>query len=177
MTGEAEYARALFLITEEDGVTDQVAADVETLKRVFESNPDYAKLLDTPALDKAQRLAIVSEALGSMDWRVSNLMKLLTEKHLSHLTVRMAKEYLGLVDEARGILRVDAITAVAMTEEQKRALSARLGATTGKTAVGNNTVDEGIIGGMKLRYAGVQLDGSIKTKLEKFEDGLKTLVL
>ena len=30
---------------------------------------------------------------------------------------------------------------------------------------------------MKLRYSGVQLDGSVKTRLDKFEDALKNTVI
>ena len=177
MTDAREYARALFLITEEDGVTDSVVKDMTALRAVFAENPDYVKLLDTPALEKAERLGLARSVAEKLDWRLANLLMILTEKHLTHLITRMVGAYLDMVDEARGILRADAITAVALTGAQIKALADRLGAQTGKTVVITNTVDESILGGVKLRYAGIQLDGSVKTKLEKFEEGLKTLVL
>ncbi len=177
MTDAKEYARALFLITEEDGVTDGVVGDITALRGAFIGNPEYIKLLDTPALEKAERLELIKAAAAGLDWRLSNLLMILTEKHLAHLTVKVADAYLDMVDEARGILRVEAITAIPLTDAQSKAISDRLAAKTGKTVVVKNTVDESILGGVKLRYAGIQLDGSIKTKLEKFEDGLKTLVL
>ena len=48
---------------------------------------------------------------------------------------------------------------------------------TGKTIIIKNTVDAAILGGMKLRYLGQQIDGSIKTKLDKFDKSLKDLVI
>ena len=46
MTDANEYGKALFLITEEDAVSDSVLADVKTAERVFKANPDYVKLLN-----------------------------------------------------------------------------------------------------------------------------------
>ena len=40
-----------------------------------------------------------------------------------------------------------------------------------------NTVSPEILGGVKLRYSGIQLDGSVKTRLDKFEASLKNTVI
>ena len=89
----------------------------------------------------------------------------------------MFDTYEELYDSARGIERVEAITAVALTEAQLTALTKRLNAMTGKRAVIKNTVDPTILGGVKLRYQGKQLDGSVKTRLDKFEAALKSTVI
>ena len=177
MTDAKEYARALFLITEEDGVTDNVVADAAILKGALLANPDYVKLLDTPALTKAQRLEMLSATLAGLDWRLSNLVKILTEGHKAHLVVKMINAYADMVDEARGILRVEAVTAIPLSDAQSKALSGKLSAKTGKTVIIKNTVEPSILGGVKLRYAGVQLDGTVQTRLSEFEKGLRTLVL
>lgn len=177
MTDAKEYARALFLLTEEDGVTDNVVADAATLKGALLANPDYVKLLDTPALTKAQRLDMLSATLSGLDWRLANLVKILTERHLAHLAVRLIDAYCDMVDEARGILRVEAVTAVPLSEAQSKALTVKLSARTGKTVIVKNTVDPSVLGGVKLRYAGIQLDGTVRSRLTEFEKGLKALVL
>ena len=89
----------------------------------------------------------------------------------------MAKAYLSEYDKARGIERVEAVTAVAMTEAQLAALRAKLTALTGKTVVIRNTTDPTILGGMKLRYSGLQLDGSVRSRLDAFERSLKEIVI
>ena len=85
--------------------------------------------------------------------------------------------YAALYDEARGIERVEAVTAVAMTEKQLSALTNKLAALTGKSIVIRNTIDPTILGGVVLRYAGTQLDGSLRARLESFEKSLKDLVI
>lgn len=172
-----EYGRALFLITEEDGVSDSTLADVKAAEQALRQNPDYSKLLDSPALSKDERISLAGEAFGKLDFRLVNLIKILTEKRCVRLLPKVAESYYNLYDDSRGILRVEAISAMALTEEQKSRLVAKLTRTLGKKIVLKNSVDATILGGMKLRYSGTQLDGSIKTRLDKFEAALKNTVI
>ena len=52
-----------------------------------------------------------------------------------------------------------------------------LSAMTGKKIIIKNTVCPEILGGVKLRYSGTQLDGSVKTRLDSFEKSLKNTVI
>ena len=177
MTDAKEYGRALFLITEEDSASDKVLSDVKTAESAFGANPDYAKLLDSPALSKSERITLVDKAFSSLDERLLNLIKILTEKREIHLFAKVAEAYYGFYDESRGIERVEAVSAVALTKEQTLAITKKLGAKFGKTFILTNKIDPSILGGIKLRYSGVQLDGSVKTRLDKFEQALKNTVI
>lgn len=177
MTDANEYGKALFLITEEDGVSDKALSDVHAAERVLLSNPDYVKLLDSPALSKDERVELIDKAFSGVDERLSNLLKILTEKRIMHIFGKVAKAYYALYDESRGILRVEAVTAVPLNEKQAKAITDKLSHNLCKTVILSNTVDSSILGGVKLRYSGVQLDGSVKTRLDKFEDALKNTVI
>ena len=48
---------------------------------------------------------------------------------------------------------------------------------TGKKIILKNTVKPEILGGVMLRYSGIQLDGSVKSRLDAFERSLKNLNL
>jgi F-type H+-transporting ATPase subunit delta len=177
MTDANEYGKALFLITEEDGNSDKIISDVQTAERVLISNPDYVRLLDSPALSKEERVGLVDKAFQGLNTELCNLLKILTEKRDVHLFPKIAKSYYALYDEARGILRVEAVTAVPMSEQQEATIKAKLTRSLKKTIVLKCTVDPAILGGVKLRYQDVQLDGSVKTRLDKFEDALKNTVI
>ena len=101
----------------------------------------------------------------------------MTERRSVRLFVKAAEEFYSLYDDSRGILRVEAVTAVPLTEGQRKNMTAKLGASLGKTVILLNTVDPSILGGVKLRYSGTQLDGSVKTRLDKFEAALKNTVI
>ena len=177
MTDANEYGKALFLITEEDGVSDKVLSDINMAEGVLRANPDYVKLLDSPALSKSERVELVSKAFSGIDERLSNLMKILTERRIMHIFGKATKAYNSLYDESRGITRVEAVTALPLSEKQAAAIKAKLTLSLKKTVIVTNTVDPSILGGMKLRYSGVQLDGSVRTRLDKFEDALKNTVI
>jgi F-type H+-transporting ATPase subunit delta len=177
MIDAKEYGKALFLLTEETRTTKTVAEELLGVKKLLCENPRYIKLLDTPALAKEEKLALVDRAFASLDGNLLNFVKILCEKHAVYQLPRVADAYAALYDEARGIERVEAVTAVAMTEKQLSALTNKLAALTGKSIVIRNTIDPTILGGVVLRYAGTQLDGSLRARLESFEKSLKDLVI
>ena len=177
MTDAKEYSRALFELAEESGKTDAVLADINLAKAAFEQNPDYKNLLDTPALAKDEKLSLIDEAFAGIDLYALNLVKILCERHSVHIFGDIAQAFSDLYDESRGIERVDAITAVSMSDSQLGAMKNKLEAITGKTVIIKNTVDSSILGGVVLRYSGVQLDGSIKTRLDDFKKSLSNIVM
>ena len=177
MTAANEYGKALFLITEEDGVTDTVLSDVKMAERIFKANPDYVKLLCSPAVPKEERVGLTDKALSKLDWRLLNLIKILVENRDVAIFDKVAKVYSDLYDQSRGIVRVEAVTAIPLTDKQTAALTAKLTTTLNTTVIIKNVVDKAILGGVTLRYGGVQLDGSVKTRLDKFEEALKNTVI
>lgn len=177
MTDAKEYSRALFELAEESGKTDAVLADINLAKAAFEQNPDYKNLLDTPALAKDEKLSLIDEAFGGLDIFTVNLIKILCERHSVHLFPKIADSFAALYDKSRGIERVEAITAFPMNEAQLEAMKNKLRAITGKTIIIKNTIDRAIIGGVILRYSGVQLDGSIKSRLDDFKNSLSNIVM
>ena len=177
MIDAKEYGKALFLLTEEDGTTAAVAGELEALRGIMRENPRYEKLLDTPALARDEKLLLIDRAFSSLNENLVNLLKILCEKHSVYQLPKIAAAYAALYDEARGIERVEALTAVAMTSPQIEAMRAKLSRMTGKTVILRNTVDPSILGGVVLRYAGKQFDGSVKARLSALEKSLKEIVL
>ena len=177
ISGMKAYGEALFSLTEELGTTERVLDDVRTLSKVIEKSPEYLGMLDSPALTREERLGLIDGSLGSLNKNLVNLVKILAEKRLAHLLVKVLEYFRSEYDRSRGIERVSVISAVPMTAEQVARLRAKLEAITGKQIIVNNTCDPSLLGGMKLRYQGIQLDGTVKTKLDGFAKRLSELVI
>ena len=177
MTVGNEYAKALFSLSEECAKSDIILSEIKDVSEIFSKNPDYVKLLDTPALTRDEKLALIDGAFSSLSEMLVNLIKILCERHSVHTFFGIARAYAALYNEARGIEEVEAVSAVAMTESQVLRLSEKLSSMTGKKIILKNTVDPKILGGVKLRYSGIQLDGSVKTRLDKFSESLKNTVI
>ena len=177
MTDLSKYADAIFLLAEEESTLETVREDLSTVNTVIENSPEYARILDTPALPKEERLGLIEEAFGGLSEYVKNLLKMLSAAHNAFLFPKLYLAFMKLYNEKLGILEVEAVTAVALSESERAKLSARLREKTGKKISIKNTVDPSILGGVVLRYDSLQLDGSVKTRLEKIEDGLKRVVV
>ena len=177
MVNSSEYGRALFILTEETSKTETAVNDIKAVQKALEENPEYVKLLDTPALSKEEKLLLIDKAFSEVDEYVLNLIKILCENHSVYMFGKTAETFFELYDEARGIERVEAVTAVALSEEQKKKLAYKLTSVTGKKIIIKNTVSKEILGGIQIRYSGKQIDGSIKTRLDSFEKSLKKVVI
>ena len=171
------YGDALFMLAKELDEIDSVKNDFDTLCEVLEQNSEYLKLLDTPSLSREERVKLVDSAFSSLNRNLVNMVKILTERRLVYLIHKIRDAYMSAYDEHYCIERVEAISAIPLNTEQLKKLQLKLEKATGKQIVVTNTIDSSIIGGMKLRYLGIQLDGSIKTKLDNFEKSLKDLVI
>lgn len=177
MTRIDEYARALFELAESEGRTDELMADVVALCAALSNEPRYVRLIDSPALAKEERLALIDAAFAPLDGYLRNLIKILAEKRSSALLLALEGAFRELYDEARGIERVLAETAVPMTEEQLAKMRARLEAETGKTVIIENRLVPSLLGGVRLRYAGRQLDGTVRARLDGLEKSLRTVIV
>lgn len=177
MSGATEYAKALFLLSEEEKNTDITVSDAKTVLEVLKKNPEYRNLADTPALPTKEKVALIDEAFHGIDGNLLSLMKILCEKREFHSLPRVLSEYLFVVDESRGVLNVTAITAVPMLARQIQAMKKKLEDMTGKTVRLENTVDPKVLGGVRLRYAGVQLDSTLESRLIALEKSLKSAIV
>ena len=171
------YGDALFMLADELKQTEEIKDDLDILCKTIKENPDYLKLLNTAALSRNERVGLADEALKGLNKNLVSLMKILVERRIAYLIFKIRDAYMSAYDISRGIERVEAITFMPLTELQLNKLKDKLTNITGKQIIIKNTIDPSILGGMKLRYLGIQIDGSIKTKLDSFEQSLKDLVI
>lgn len=177
MTGAANYAEALFSLSEELHETESVLSDIKIANATLTSNPDYFKLTDTPAIAVPEKLKLIGSAFASLNETVRNLLLILCERHSVHMFPEIAKTYISLYNESRGICSAEVTSAVALSSEQLDKIRIKLEKMTGKTIVISNKIDRSLLGGVKLAVMGTQLDGSLKARLTTIENGLKTTIL
>ena len=154
-----------------------ILSDLKQVCEVLKGAPDYVSLLDSPALARAEKEKLIDEAFASIDKDLCSFIKILCTKHALYLFSRIADAYEALCDEAMGIIRAEAITAVALSEAQSEKLKSRLEKQTKKTVILTNTVDPSVLGGVKLRYMGKQWDGSLKNRLDAIGQSLQSTAL
>lgn len=162
---EKEYGSALYALAAEEHCEDPVLKGLELAAQAFRAQPEYLKLVQNPALPMSERLGLLDEAFGGVHPYVLNVLKILCGKSALSLTGGCLAQYRALLYQARGILPVQAVSAVALTEAQRQQLAERLSARTGLTVQLETRVDPSMLGGVRLRYEGKELDGTASGRL------------
>lgn len=102
-------------------------------RRALRENPGYVTLMDTPAVAGPEKHALLLQAFSGASQELRNFLCLLCDRRALWQLPACLTAYEAAYDEAHGILRATAITAVPMQQRQREALCARLESLTGKT--------------------------------------------
>lgn len=172
------YAQALYTLAKEERLSKQILEELDVLRQAFDREPEFVRLLSAPNLPKAERCGILDESFrGKVHIYVLNFMKILTEKGYMRQFSDCCKAYRQQYNADNGILTVQAVTAVALTQEQSKRLTEKLTKQTGKTVELVNRVDPQVLGGVRLDYDGKRVDGTVKNRLDTIGNMLKNTVL
>ena len=177
MIDAASYGRALFQLAEENGCGDGVLEELQLVRRALRENPGYVTLMDTPAVAGPEKHALLLQAFSGASQELRNFLCLLCDRRAFYQLPACRTAYRACFDEAHDIVRAEAITAVPMQDKQRGALKAKLEALTGKNIVLKNSVDPALIGGITLRYGGVQLSDSIQSRLDRLRRSLDEAIV
>jgi F-type H+-transporting ATPase subunit delta len=178
MTGAVVYGQGLYALAKEESLEEAILQELDLLKAAFAEEPDFLKLLSSANVPKEERLEIIDSSFrGKAQPYVLNFLKLLTEKGYIVRFTDCCEAYRNQYNEDRGILQVRAVSAVALTEGQRRQLAEKLAAITGKTIDLVCKEDKSVLGGIRLNYGGIQVDGTVQNRLQAMERQLKNTVL
>lgn len=172
------YAQGLYTLAKEEGLEKTIVQQLNALQQVFDETPEFLKLLAAPNLPKQERCGILDESFrGKVQPYVLNFLKILTEKGYIRYFSDCCREFQQQYNEDNGILPVQAVTAIAMTDAQKEKLTEKLSRITGKAVQLQCRVDPACLGGVRLDYDGKRVDGTVQNRLASISKLLQNTVL
>lgn len=172
------YGDALYDLAVEENLSTQLMEEVAVMSQAFNENPEFVKLLSTPALKKEERLSVLDNSFGGkVHAHVLNFMKILVENGTIAEFSGCADEFRRRYNKDQNIEEVTAVTAVALNDQLFAQLKQKLETMTGKTVLLQNKVDPSIIGGVRLQMEGTQLEGSVQHQLEALRRRLSETTL
>ena len=174
----AVYGQALYSLAQSENLTKSILDQLGILRQGFEAEPGFLRLLSTPSLSKQERCQILDDSFrGKIEPYLLNFLKILTEKgyirHFSDCCCAYREQY----NADNGILPVTAMTAVPLSDDQKKRLTEKLTKLTGKTIELHCRIDPDCLGGMRLDYDGKRLDDTVSHRLEAVRSALNNTVL
>ena len=172
------YGQAMYDLARDEGLAKDLLEELVALNESLTAESGFIQLLSTPNIPKEERVRILDDSFrGKLHPYVLNFLKVLTEKgYMKHFS-GCCQMYKQQYNQDNGIVPVTAYTAVALSDELRAKLCAKLSTVTGKTSELDCRIDPETLGGVRLDFDGKQVDGTVRRRLEDIRGLLKNTVL
>lgn len=168
-----KYAAAMFELAQEENKLKKYGEQLEEIRQLFASQPMLKAYMGNPQIQSAEKKELLNKVFGDdVEKSVRNFMLLLVDKHRITLIEEIVGKYQALSNEAQNIMIAHVTTAVALTEQQEKALTAKLEAITDKHIKLKTHIDTSIIGGIVVKMGDKLIDGSVTSKIKSLEKQL-----
>lgn len=171
------YALSLYEVAKDCGKVEEFYKELSQTADVFETYPEYLKLLTTPSIPLDEKQDTLKKVFGGrVHEYVLNFLMLLTDKRRIGLIAEIRKAYQDQYYFEENIAEVVAVTASPMEAALQDKLRSKMCTVTGKKVVLRNEVDPSIIGGIVVRIDNRQVDTSVKTRLAEIAQQMNHVI-
>lgn len=171
------YAGALFEVGIEENKLDLFADELKNIVLIFDENLNFFNILKSPLISKKEKKELVENVYtDKVSNEILNFLRILVDKDRISIIKEMSIQYKNLLNKKNNIIEAVAVTAIPLESVQMEDLKAKLSATTGKNMEITNVVDENILGGILIRMGYEEIDGTVKTRLEKLKKELLQII-
>jgi F-type H+-transporting ATPase subunit delta len=167
---ETRYAKGLFDFALDQDLLEEVKNDMEALLKVCESNRDFILMLRSPVIKSDKKNKVIAQIFAGILHEVTlSYLRIITEKHREAYIAGIARQFIDLYREHKGIKVAYLVTATAVSEEMRENIRSLLEKYTNATIELIEEIDNRVIGGFILRFDGNQYDASLATKIHELK--------
>lgn len=161
------YARALFDTAKEHGKLDEIREELDSFVATIGEVPELQALIRNPELDPRAKAEALAAVLQGADEILRNFARLVAEKGRAPLLEEIAREYGALVAAEEHILNVELTTAFELSDGEANAIIKQIEEASGQRVEAERTVDPDLIGGVVLKVGSLEVDSSVRGRLER----------
>jgi F-type H+-transporting ATPase subunit delta len=162
------YAKALFELALERGVTDTVYSDMKAVSHLC-SMSEVKAVISNPVIPQQKRKEVILALVGDdADTLTVNFIALMFGHSRGDFLAAAARNFIDLTRRHRGIRQVTVTTAVPVSGRLKEEMAALI-AGNGKGRIEYiEQVDASIVGGFILRVDDAYIDASVRNRLNNY---------
>lgn len=157
----------------EQGNLDKIYADMQLVSQAVNDSKELKNLLDNPIIKADKKNSILQAIFGGKVEELSaKFIALVTSKGRETLLPFIAVAFEQVYKEYKNISTVEVVSAVALTEEQKKkilAIAAKQGVANAEVV---EKVDPSLIGGFVMKMGDKQIDASISHRINALKQEL-----
>ena len=167
----SRYAKSLITLAQEQGVLEEVYADVRSFTEICQNNRDFTLMLKNPVIRKEKKHQIIKTLFSGRVNKVTYafyeiMLRKNREKYLPETAIEFKNQY-NVLNEI-GMAKVTTVFPLdqSLRDEFKRLVKEFTG---NKEVELEETIDKALVGGFVLTLGDRQMDESLKGKLKELE--------
>ncbi len=166
------YAEALFEAAKAAGRLKQVHEALADFVAAVEETPELRSVLRNPQLESSAKAAILADLVGEEEPLLGNFLRLTAEKGRAGELEEIAREFERLMAREERRLSVELTTARELSDAEAEAIVKQIEQASGRTVEATRSVDPALVGGIVLRVGSLQVDASVRGRLERLRQEL-----
>ena len=165
------YAKALFQASLREGSVAAVDDDLKSLTEALRASDALRSFVFSPITNEADKEALWERTLtGKVSPLTLGMLKLATKKGRDTEIFAIQLEFADLRRQHEQIVKAVFESAVALDSATQQALSSKVASLTGRRVEAEFKVDPTLIGGVKVTYDNMVLDGSARGHLNRLKE-------
>ena len=162
------YAKSLISLAQEKNKLEEVNADMKLIAATCKNSPDLLLMLNSPIIKTDKKIAVLTAIFsGQLDAMTQSFMVLMANKKREYILGDVAEDFSALYRQAKGIVRAEVTSAIALDDNIKSQIRARIGGNQEIEFV--EKIDASLIGGFIVKVGDKQFDGSIARSIAKLK--------
>ena len=171
----ARYATALFDLARDDDAIGGLEADVDALTGALRASPDFSELIRSPVYSRAEQEA----AIGALATRMgvsdttTRALRLMANKRRLFVLPQFLTSLRDRIAAEKGVITAEVVSATPLTKAQLDRLTKTLKKQAGRDVRIDLSVDESLIGGLRVKLGSRMIDTSIRSRLDALQNMMK----
>ena len=168
------YAKALLLISKEDGQTDTYRNELGGFADLVEQEKSLYAAITNPLYETTGRRNVLQTVIDKLDLTrtMKSFLLLIFDKGRIGFIGSINDYYQKLADELKGVARASLVSAIDLSADTVEKIRAALSKKTKKDIILEVEQDPALIGGIITKIGDLVWDGSIKTQLINMRESL-----
>lgn len=172
-TVSSRYSKALFNSTSSKEELEEQLHHLQLIVKLIQENPELSKFLSSPATTNEKKQLVLKKILGeTINPKLDTFLSIIISKKRLKYLPGIVTAYNRLFYEGQGFIDVRVITAVPLTEQDRKNLEEKLAGFYHKKIILEEDVDPKILGGLTLIMDDQIIDNSIRDKLLRLKEKL-----
>ena len=167
------YAESLFDLAKEENKVTQYLDDIKLVGEVLDSDPQIVQFFNHVLIENDKKIQLLDQSFkGNVDQYVLNFLKLLVQSRRIRYIDDIVKSYIKLSNQYLGIEEGMIYTPYELTDQQIQDIEKAISQKENKKVTLKVSIDQSLLGGIKVQISNRIYDGTIKNKVEMLKKEL-----